>query len=174
MMVYHGSPAQFEQFDYSKMGTQGTQEGKGFYFTDTPRIAKGYAQGGFLYSVNWKGIKPLSSENLTITRNEFKEYLIELDKQTDYLSNWGDVEYEGLSKVLESALSGEYRYAENDVDLICGVANASGSEETALRLAYEILGFDSIVTSAEWGGEQTLYIALVPDAFDIVDVQPVD
>lgn len=171
MKVYHGSPARFEKFDYSKIGTNGTSEGKGFYFTDSKRIAEGYGQDGYLYTVNFKGKKSLSSDALTITREELKKFLIELDKETDYLSNWGDVSFDGLEKVLDEAIRGEYDTSDNDVDLISGIANASGSMEASLTILHKLLGFDSIVMDAEWGNGQKIYIALIHDVIELVEVK---
>lgn len=170
MHVYHGSPAKFEVFDYTKVGTQGTTEGKGFYFTDTKRIAEGYGANGYLYTVEWLGKKSLSSDTFTITPEQFRKYLIELDKKTDYLSNYGEVDFEGLERVLSYAMAGDYESSENDVDLISGVINASGDIGTTVTLLHEMFGYDSIITGAEWGGEQTIYIALIHEAFRIVDV----
>lgn len=171
MKVYHGSPARFEQFDYNRIGTNGTNEGKGFYFTDSARVARAYGENGYLYTVNFKGEKSLSNDTLTITRDELKEFLIELDKATEYLSNWGDVSYEGFESVLEEAVQGEYDVAESDVDLISGIANASGSMELSLTILQKQLGFDSIVMDADWGNGQKIYIALVQDIIEIIEVE---
>lgn len=171
MKVYHGSPARFETFDYSKIGTNGTREGKGFYFTDRKGIASGYGEGGYLYTVNFKGQKSLSSDKLTISRNELKLLLTELDKETDYLSNWGDIEFEGLEKVLEEAIRGEYDSSDNDVDLIAGIANASGNMEASLMLVYKLFGFDSIVMDSDWGNSTKVFIALVNDIIEIIEIE---
>lgn len=171
MIVYHGSPHQFEKFDYGKIRENGTQEGIGFYFTDHKDIAERYGKDGFLYTTKFKGKKPLSSEKLTISRSAFKKFIKKLHQETDYLSNWGDVEYEGLNAVIEAAVSGEYNYTENDVDLICGIANASGSFEKTLRICFETLGYDSIITKTDWGNDQTIYIALVEEAYEIISCE---
>lgn len=171
MIVYHGSQELFDIFDYDKIGTNGTSEGKGFYFTDKKSIAEGYGQDGYLYIVEFNGEKRLSSKEKTITRQQLKEYLIRLDEETDYLSNWGDVSYDGYEKVLNKALRGEYDQSDNDVDMICGIANACGDIETSLTLVYEVLGYDSIIEEAEWGGDQRIYIALINEIIEILDVK---
>ncbi|PLS19124.1 hypothetical protein CVD28_01580 [Bacillus sp. M6-12] len=171
MLVYHGSKQLFEAFDYSKIGTNGTMEGKGFYFTDKKLIAEGYGQDGYLYTVEFNGKKSLHSDKKTITRQQLKKYLKELDKKTDYLSNWGDTAYDGLEKVLNEAVRGEYEQSDNDVDIIAGIANACGDMETSLTLLYQLLGYDSIVVDGEWGNGQRIYIALTNDIIKIVDVK---
>jgi hypothetical protein len=171
MLVFHGSKELFDVFDYNKIGLNGTMEGKGFYFTDKSSIAEGYAQGGVLYSVEFNGKKMLHSDKKTITRQHLKKYLKALDEKTGYLSNWGDKEYDGLEKVLNEAVRGEYENSDNDVDLISGIANASGDIEASLTLLYQLLGYDSIVVDAEWGNGQRIYIALTNDIIRIVDVE---
>lgn len=171
MKVYHGSPARFDKFDYSRIGTNGTSEGKGFYFTDSKGIAEGYGQDGYLYTVNFKGKKSLSSDSLTISREELKTFLIELDKETDFLSNWGEVSFEGLEKVLDNAIRGEYDTSDNDVDLISGIANSCGDMEASLTILHKLFGFDSIVMDADWGNGQKIYIALIQDVIEIVEVK---
>lgn len=172
MIVYHGSKQLFDTFDYNKIGENGTSEGKGFYFTDSINIAKGYGSDGYLYTVEFNGNKSLSSDEKTITRQQLKRYLLALDKETEYLSNWGDKDYEGIEKVLNEAVRGEYEQSDNDVDIISGIANACGDMKISLTLLHKVLGYDSIVTDADWGREdQQIYIALTNDIIKIVDVQ---
>lgn len=170
MLVYHGSKELFEAFDYSKIGLNGTSEGKGFYFTDNKNIALGYGESGYVYTVEFKGKKSLSSDKKTITRQQFKKYLKALHEKTDCLSNYGDIDYEGLEKVLNEAVNCEFEYCDNDVDLISSVANGCGDIESSLTLVHQLLGFDSIVEDAEWG-EQRLYIALTNEIIEIMDVK---
>lgn len=172
IIVYHGSPNQFELFDYSKIREHGTAEGVGFYFTDARHIAENYGNNGFLYTIQFTGTKPLSSQSLTITKDAFKRYLSELDKQVDYLSNWGETTYEGYDTVLERAVEGEYNTSNDDVELIAGVVNASGNAEVALSLCESVLGYDCIIVDAEWGGGIKIYIALTHNAYQIIDVAP--
>ena len=171
MIVFHGSQQLFDTFDYSKIGLNGTSEGKGFYFTDSINIASGYGENGYLYAVEFNGKKSLSSDKKTITRQQLKKYLLALDEKTEYLSNWGDKDYEGLEKVLNKAVCGEYEQSDNDVDIISGISTACGDMETSLSLVYELLGYDSIMLDAEWGNGQRIYIALTNYIINIVNVK---
>jgi len=168
-IVYHGSKALFQRFDYSKMGQNGTSEGFGFYFTNNRNIAEGYAQNGYLYTVEFNGKKSLSSTKKTITKNQLKKLLIELDKRGQYLSNYGDTEFEGFEKVLSEAILNVWEYSNNDVDMICDICTAYGSREEVLTTLYQMFGYDSIQVPAEWG-QQDLYIALVNDIITIKEV----
>jgi len=170
--VYHGSPSKFSIFDYGRIRENGTMEGIGFYFTPVKRIAEGYGEDGYLYTVNFKGKKALSDNSLTLTRQAFQEkFLLPLHQATDYLTNWGEVDYEGFETVLERATEGDFDNAEDDVSLISGIINGCGDAETALTILYRELGYDSIITKAEWGSGADIYIALVHDAYEIVKVE---
>jgi len=178
MKVYHGSKSKFDQFNHDYIGANGTSEGIGFYFTDSKRIAEGYAEKGYLYTVEFNGKKSLSSDKKIITKSQLKKFLKALDQKREYLSNHDDVEYEGYQKVLNKATETEYNSATNDVDMICGICNASGSPETCMNTVYEVLGYDSIILDAIWGltkegMTQRLYIALVNEAFNIVEVKKI-
>ena len=170
MIVYRGSPALFEDFCFDQIGTNGTQEGKGIYFTDNKRIAKAYGENGYLYTVEFRSKKQLNHESKTITKAAFKKYLAALDKETEYLSNWGDTATSGFENVLNLAVDAEYEASDNDVDLIGGICNASGSTETSLAVLYQTLGYDGIVMEAEWG-KQTLYIALTKEILTILNTE---
>jgi hypothetical protein len=173
MKIYHGSKHKFDLFDGSKIGTNGTLEGKGFYFTDEIRIAKGYAQDGYLYTAEFKGKKQLSGDKITIKKKELKNFLLELDKEMDYLSNWGEVAYTGIESLLEEAINGETSGVDNDIDLISSICNASGSTGRTLEILYEKLGYDSIITKGDWGGDQTIYIALVNEAVELLEIEKI-
>lgn len=175
-VVYHGSPADFNEFSLKYLGTNGTNEGYGFYFTDSKRIAEGYSKGegnsnGRLFETYLDIKKPLSDTEVTISRAQFKKLLIELNNQVDadgekldILSNYGDVEWEGLNKVLNYAIELEYDGNDNDVDIISSLVNSSGNLETVYRVLREVTGYDGIIVKeAEWGGDQTIYIAFHPE-----------
>lgn len=171
-IVYHGSTNQFEQFDYSTIRKNGTLEGVGFYFTDAIAVAQAYAINGFIYTAEFTGTKSLSSTEITIQRDAFKRFLSVLDKTTDYLSNWGEVSYEGYDTVLERAVQSEYDTSNDDAELIAGVVNASGDAKNTLTLCEEILGYDCIITDAQWGGSQRIYIALTHNAYKLLKIKP--
>ena len=63
LVAYHGSPAKFEKFDISKMGTGEGQQvyGRGMYFAENPKVAEGYrarlAGGNDPYTYEWQGNK---------------------------------------------------------------------------------------------------------------------
>lgn len=107
-VVYHGSPNQFTEFDYSKLRTNVTTEGVGFYFTDNKNVAEGYANkgdSGKLYEAYLNISKPLNSEKKTITKMQLRTFIDAFNKYEAslpdnegvmaYLSNFGDYEHDG-------------------------------------------------------------------------------
>lgn len=170
MLVYHGSPNNFDRFDYSRIRTNGTSEGVGFYFTDNKSIATGYGQKGYLYTVELKGNKALSDNYKTITENELKKLMIALDDETDYLSNYGDVNFEGYENVLNTALQSEYNNCDTDTEILGSLYNSCGENEIVVTLFYELLGYDYIKSIPEWGN-QTLYIALTNDIIEVLEIE---
>jgi alpha-galactosidase/6-phospho-beta-glucosidase family protein len=169
MLVYHGSKSRFDVFDYSKMGLNGTSEGFGFYFTDNMGIAEGYGHKGYIMIAEFLAKKPLSSTKLTISNMQLRKLITKLHKQSQFLSNYGDIKYSGFKKVLDKAMESELEYSDNDVDLICAIANTSGSRGEVLKTVYDLLGYDSIQVKSEWG-DQNLYIAITNDIIKVKEI----
>ena len=180
LVVWHGSPSDFNEFSLRYLGTNGTAEGYGFYFTDRRAVAESYARGteaqrhqganGRLFEVFLNIAKPLSNERVTMTREEFRRFLRELNRQTDadgnpleLLSNYGDAAYEGENAVMREAERLEYDGNDNDVDIVHSIINAVGDKETVFRVLRSTTGFDGIVADdPKWGGDQTVYVAFSP------------
>ena len=160
-IAYHGTPKDFQDFSYEYLGTNGTAEGFGFYFTSDKNIAEGYAEGGILKKVNLDIKKPLNPIIFSISKPEFAIFLKTLDPTgEDYLSNWGESNYEGYDKILNTAVEGEFSGSDNDVDLISGVIQAAGGNaERIYKILKQTLGYDGIIVNKpSWGGNQIIYI----------------
>lgn len=170
MLVYHGSPNKFDKFSYDKIRTNGTMEGAGFYFTDNKEIAKGYGgNSGYLYTAKLNINKSLSNEKKTLTIKEVEDLIKALPEDADFLSNYGDVDYEGYNEVMERALDSEYKYADSDTEILGSIYNACGENQKVIELFYSELGYDSIIARPDWG-RQTIYIALTNDIIQISNV----
>lgn len=168
--LYHGSPSRFDAFDHQRIrSANGTSEGIGFYFTEDETVARGYASGGFLYEADFRGTKALDPNERHITVEETRLYLDALDRAGDYLSNWGDVQSEPREDVLRRAAKNEWAYAESDVDLVGGIANAYGNFETPLRVLYDVLGYDHIRIPDRYDGG-ALYVLTAPEAFAVTRI----
>ena len=185
-VVYHGSPADFNTFSLEYLGTNGTAEGYGFYFTDKKSIAENYSKGhegqqngesGKLFEVYLDIKNPLSDTEVTMTRAQFKKFLTTLNKQVDadgepldILSNYGDVEWDGLNKVLNYAMEIEYDGSDSDVNLVHSIINGCGNMQVVFDVLRKTVGYDGIIVNeASWGGDQTIYIAFHPEQIKNVD-----
>lgn len=160
-MAYHGSPKEFQDFSYEFLGTNGTAEGFGFYFTSDKRIAEGYADGGMLKEVYLDINKPLSFNSLTISPKNLAEFFKVLDPNGQgYLSNWGDSDHEGYDQILHTAVEGELSGSDNDVNLISGIIQGwGGNPESIYPILKQALGYDGIIIEKpSWGGNQIIYI----------------
>ena len=160
-LAYHGSLEEFQEFSYEYLGTNGTAEGFGFYFTSDKRIAEGYADGGMLKEVYLNINKPLSFDSLTISFEDLAKFFKVLDPDGQgYLSNWGESDYEGYNKVLQTAVAGEFSGTDNDVDLISGIIQGWGrNPESIYPILKQTLGYDGIIVDKpSWGGNQIIYI----------------
>ena len=180
-VVYHGSPADFNTFSLKYLGTNGTNEGYGFYFTDDKEIAESYSKGteaqrhqgadGKLFEVYLDIKKPLSDTEVTMRRSEFRKFLMEMNKQVDedgepldFLSNYGDVSWEGLQSVINSAMEVEYDGSDSDVNMIHSIINGCGNMEMVFNVLRKTTGYDGIIVKdATWGGDQTIYVAFNPN-----------
>lgn len=158
---YHGSSKDFQEFSYEFLGTNGTAEGFGFYFTSSEQIARGYANGGVVKKAQLTINKPLNYTKLTITPSNFAKFLKALDPDGQgYLSNWGESDFEGYRNVLNRAVKEEIKGVTNDVDLISSVIQGSGRNAEAInRILKQTLGYDGIIVeNPSWGNGQVIYI----------------
>lgn len=82
----------------------------------------------------------------------------------DFLANYGDVAWEGLNNVINSAMEVEYDGSDSDVNMIHSIINGCGNMETVFKVLRKTTGYDGIVVKdATWGGDQTIYVAFNPD-----------
>lgn len=175
-VVYHGSPNLFSVFSYDFIGTQGTAEGKGFYFTDNRNVAEGYStkrgQNGKLYECYLSIKQPLKPGEFKISKKQYREIIDRYNKweagQEDgmmyLLSNYGDYEYSGYLNTLSEAVNLEYNGSSDDIEVLSGFINAGAHPEQLYRFVKEVSGFDGIIT--EWHSQETptnIYIPFLPE-----------
>ena len=117
IVVHHGTKADFDNFDLNKIGLNGLALGPGFYFTDSEAVAHGY---GDVKSFYLRALNPtLSNEKKTITKAQVLKIIQELQKEdSDFLSNYGDVSYDGYQNIIRLALDDMYNTSESDSDII--------------------------------------------------------
>ena len=136
--LYHGSDVLFEQFSLDYLGKNGTSEGYGVYLTDNVKTAYKYTlDTGYIYDVEVELDLPISHERKQLSRPFLKKVLKDLDEMDEFLSNYGDVDYEGFSKVMNRALDSLMQYNDNDLDIVHDIANTHGSFEEVAEILYK-------------------------------------
>jgi len=165
--VYHGSISKFKAFNYQNIGiANGTESGRGLYFTDDMDYAKSYAKHGYLYHVTIEIKKLLIAEKRTIKRSEIAKIL---KGNLDMLDNWGDVDYEGLHTVFNRAVNA-YDEESNDLDLINVLGHDMYQDDwiNYFKAVRKVLGYDGLITR---GGRSDHYIVFNPDQVKINKVE---
>jgi len=172
--AYHGGPHKLDKWDYEKIGANATMEGYGFYFTSDYNIAKGYANGGFLYQVNLTFNKPFFIGKRILKYDDIVEMLRVFDESGDgFLSNYGDVSYEGYESVLDTSARVLDENNEDDIDVINEIFRSSPYNINEFyTMMRDKFGYDSIVAKdPNWGGNQRIYIAWFNDQISITKVE---
>ena len=173
LVVYHGTGADFTEFDRKYIGSHGRFEGYGFNFTPDKSRASGYSNGrileGYLNVAN-----PLSDSEITMTTREFANLIAEADPTGDdiianYAMNTRDygtpafVKREAMTTaklIMESAQS--------DVDLYSEISAAGGGDN--LIDLFKRMGYDGLIHHNENGSIKTV-ITFDSNQFKNVDNQ---
>lgn len=182
LVVYHGTNADFEIFDYDKIGTNGTSEGVGFYFTDDIRTAEDYKkQNGNLIKSYVSIKKPLGYDshflsfedvkNIVYKAAELQSEEYEEDLKDSFVSNYADTYSMNFEDAVEETAYMIYSEDKNDTDILGEIAYSAGSEfaNKAVKL---VTGYDGIITngySNEGRGGGTFYIPFTSEQIKSVD-----
>lgn len=187
LVMYHGSNAEFEAFDTKKMGSNGSAEGYGFYFTDDKDTASGYQgkDGGSLLEVYLSIQKPLDvkQKNFSIkdtksiikkmVESEISEYPDEIpDYKDSFLSNIVDTYSISFDQAVNETAKLIQEGNEQAVDQIAELANISGSKERAFAAVREVTGYDGIKAdgySGEGLGGGNIFVAWFPEQIKSVN-----
>lgn len=172
LIVYHGTNAEFEVFDYSKIGDTGRLEGAGFYFTNNKSVASGYGspmevflsiEKPMPYEAKALGKPVLSRLIKKVAEIEAKQN--DMDIGDGFLSNYGDVNYEGFNNVLREAVNNLADEA-SALDQLSGMVGSGVSPEVVNRAMKEVTGYDGIIAKGfgnEGNESNTIYVAFFPE-----------
>lgn len=170
-VVYHGSNAQFTEFDTARIGsTTGTADGRGFYFTTDRDYAEGFATPeGQLFDVYLNIENPLSYERKTITKAQLRKILkeadrVEFEREGEHymLSNYANYNDVGIDGAINEAANLEYDYANNDVELVGSLIGGSGSFELIMDAVRKVTGKSGMIAPKDNG--TTHYVVTNPSA----------
>lgn len=176
-VVYHGSPAVFTEFSSDFLGTHGSAEGQGFYFTDYKQMAEGYQKNGGQLLEGYLNIQnPLSDSTVTLSRAEVRKLLRALDPTGDDLvlnyDTMGGIGYPSKSwynRSLNDTLNTVMRN-ESDSEILAELANAMGDYGAVLEKARSVLGYDGYIVSGKYDNA-TVYVAFDSSQFKNIDNQ---
>lgn len=183
LVVYHGGNI-FDVFDYDKIGTNGTAEGVGFYFTDNKETAEGYAKkDGELKECYLSIKKPLTYDSHYLSYNDVKNIIkkaaelqaeeYEEDIKDGFISNYADTYSLDIDDAVEMTTDIIYSEDKTDIDMLGELAYSAG-DEFANRATVLTTGYDGIVSNGfanERKGGGTFYIAFTPEQIKSVNNQ---
>jgi len=178
LTVYHGTRAAVDDsfvFDYSRIGEQGRAEGAGFYFTPNKNVADGYADNGATLEVylsiqnpidfNQEGFEDEQLFNIVKRIAELEAIEDEASIADGFLSNFGDVSFEGVDSVIQNAA--DLMSTDTALDQLSGMVGAGVGVEVVNRATQEITGHDGVVSqgfSGQGGKDDPLiYVAFFPE-----------
>ena len=136
--LYHGTNNEFDKFDMSYLGKNGRALGHGIYLTHDKKIAKMY--GDKILTCDVVLNKELSTTELTITKEQFESILLDVQRHTDILSNYGEF----VIPALKNAFDTTFKYANNDLDIYNELCNINGDYLEVMD-AFQKLGYTHAV-----------------------------
>lgn len=176
LVVYHGSEAVFNEFKHRYINTHGSQEGRGFYFTDSVNMARGYERGGGQLLKGYVNIsKPLSDTELTLTRKEVASLIKAIDPTgDDLIANYdtgGGMGYPSrawYNRAFNDTLDAVMNYCDTDSEVLAELRNAGADEEKLLKTVRRTLGYDGYITSEKYENAQ-IFVAFESNQFKNAD-----
>lgn len=156
MVMYHGTSQDFARFAYEYADKGNGAYGMGFYFTNMPHTASGYAGGDYPNVIpTYLNIKkPMPSDyTRTLNRNKVQAFLLASPTFEESLSNYGDIENEGKRNVLNTAVDQFVEYGDTLLRQLNSIANDfyRDQNEAFLNAARKITGFDGVMHQFENG-----------------------
>lgn len=172
--AYHGTTANFNEFDTNKITK--TSEGVGFYFSENPDVASGY---GKVKSVFLSMNKPLAYDSKAFNKSTIMKIIKDMVKEEakvnqediadGFLSNYGDVRYEGFNRVLDNTsrlLAGE-KFAN---DQVSGIYHSGVPLPIVSSSFKKVTGYDGVVANGYSNvGTDKIYIAWSPNQIKSAD-----
>lgn len=165
MNLYHGTRANFDNFDLAYLGSGWGQQayGYGFYLSDSPEVAKDFAQGGYIYTVKVPKGRYLSYGG--ISRAEVNRIAADFFKYYTTEHEFGKDAYLGHEKDFWNE---ECRYmcnADNGGRVYGDLAHLFGNDKEASEFLYKE-GYKGI----KWGDNGiTNYVMFNPKDIKIIE-----
>ena len=192
--MFHGTEADFNIFDFSQGGKNGTAEGFGIYLTDNEEVAKAY--GGRIIKSYVNVTKPAMFNKKTITsaqlmkliettaKNQAQQMIDEEGYGTledaikdTWISNYTYTYDKSLAASYREVANSIIRMSDNDRDIIQEVMSGMAIRDYDKAVEFydvlqDVLGFDGFVT--EWKNKNTGEKSEIVLAFNSNQVKNVD
>ena len=161
VVMFHGTPEQFNEFDTKKVGKHGSVMGSGLYFTNNYSYAEDYKEydDGRVIATLLDIKKPLSRNKHEITKEELKTFIRKVvdSNGEDFLSNYGDVYSVGYDKLLNDTVNKLFDYNTNDVDMIEDIYITSRMDFDEFHDGLtDTLGYDGVIAWNKAEGTQAI------------------
>ena len=167
LVMYHGTNADFAKFGYEYASAGVGQYGAGFYFTNYPSTASGYAKPDVgspnVIPVYLNIKKPMRSNFKTLlSANDIKSFVYNSPNIASFLSDNYDLPYDLSNRetvyTIREIIDG-FKYGNNRLDQLNLISNDlyKNQDEAFLQQCIEITKFDGVVHKHESG--EYFYIA---------------
>jgi len=168
LKVYHGSLARFDTFSFKHLGSTGSAHGRGFYFTDDPQLAAGYAtkddEVGHIYSGFLNIRRLLGESNKKLRRRDVYNLLHKMVRNgSEILWDFNDLNKYQLETVLSQAVDQLFDTNTNDADILAELGNLDNAEDV-----HRAFGGSPGYQYTPPDGRH-YYIALLPNQFKAVN-----
>ena len=168
LKVYHGSLARFDTFSFKHLGSTGSAHGRGFYFTDDPQLAAGYAtkgdEVGHIYSGFLNIRRLLGEDTKKLRRRDVYNLLHKMVRNgSEILWDFNDLNKYQLETVLSRAVDQLFDTNTNDADILAELGNLDNVEDVH-RAFGGSPGYQYTLPDG-----RHYYIALLPNQFKAVN-----
>lgn len=185
LIAFHGSGVEIDRFDYRFTNQGNDQNGSGFYFTTDIEEAIRYCTALYQGQPKLGGddnptvhVVRLTFENVLDCRDDralstaaVKKIILASPILDDALTNFGDVEYEGRTAVLNEAVQ-LYVTRKSDTQVIKQLHKLANDffpdaehTEAFNRAVFKATGIDGVL---EHYGNRTHYVAFFPEQVEIL------
>lgn len=179
MKLYHGSDQKFNTFSLDNLGKNGKEQGAGVYLSPNRELAEMYSENkahidkGYLYTVQLQLDRALSLEKRTVSEKELSEIVDYLEtNSTDFLSNYGDVDYSGYEDIKVEAIE-LLNDNENDIDLFNDLVNTSGDNTTVVNAFDDVGNYTHAVAQNQTRLDDEVCIVFDPNRINIEECEEV-
>ena len=168
LKVYHGSLARFDTFSFKHLGSTGSAHGRGFYFTDDPQLAAGYAtkgdEVGHIYSGFLNIRRLLGESDKKLRRRDVYNLLHKMVRNgSEILWDFNDLNKYQLETVLSQAVDQLFDTNTNDADILAELGHLDNVEDVH-RTFGGSPGYQYTLPDG-----RHYYIALLPNQFKAVN-----